>query len=409
MLQAVDGEFTPKGQYDEDNEEGMKTPDAAKYEARIQNALTLLKTNSDKFLTPEGLATFSPKFLNMLENIRDPEHIGLHLIYSQFRTLEGIGILKLVLEQNGFVHFKVIKNTNGQWMINVPMEDRGKPSFILYTGTETSEEKELLRNIFNSTWNYLPPSLVAELKAININNYYGEIIKVIMLTAAGAEGITLKNVRYVHLTEPYWHPVRTEQVIGRARRICSHEDLDPQYRTVQVMLYLMKFSQEQLDADESIELRLNDVSKFDGKSPVTSDQTLFEISQIKSEITKQLMNAVKETAIDCNIHSGNAKEGLTCLNFGSVTPDKFTFTPSISREEADSVRTGLNQEIIEWNAISIIIDGIEFAFREDTNQLYDYDSFIYAKEHKGAKPRLIANVTRDDNDQITNIVPVSVI
>lgn len=408
MLKAVDGEFTPKGQYDED-EEGMKTPEAAKYETRIQNALTLLKTNSDKFLTPEGLATFSPKFLNMLENIRDPEHIGLHLVYSQFRTLEGIGILKLVLEQNGFVHFKVIKNTNGQWMINMPMEDRGKPSFILYTGTETSEEKELLRNIFNSTWNYLPPSLVAELKAININNYYGEIIKVIMLTAAGAEGITLKNVRYVHLTEPYWHPVRTEQVIGRARRICSHEDLDQQYRTVQVMLYLMKFSQAQLDADESIELRLNDVSKFDSKSPVTSDQTLFEISQIKSEITKQLMNAVKETAIDCNIHSGNAKEGLTCLNFGSVTPDKFTFTPSISREEEDSVRTGLNQEIIEWNAISITIDGIKFALREDTNQLYDYDSFIYAKEHEGAKPRLIANVTRDEEGQITGIVPVSVI
>ena len=408
MLRAVDGEFTPKDEFIEEGEDALKTPEAAKYEARIQKALTLLKENSDKFLTPEGLTVFSPKFLNILENIRDPEHIGLNLIYSQFRTLEGIGILKLVLEQNGFVHFKVIKDTSGQWIIDLPVGDRGKPSFILYTGTESSEEKELLRNIFNSTWDYLPPSLVSELKAINGNNYYGEIIKVIMLTAAGAEGITLKNVRYVHLTEPYWHPVRTEQVIGRARRICSHEDLDPQYRTVQVMIYLMKFSQEQLAADESIELRLNDVSKFDGKSPVTSDQTLFEISQIKSNITKQLLNAVKEASIDCNIHSGNTKEGLVCLNFGSTSSNKYSFTPSISNEEQDSVRTGLNEGIIEWSAVEITINGVVFALREDTDQLYDYDSYVYARGHPGAKPRLLADVVRNEAGEIVgaNVIKV---
>ena len=47
-----------------------------------------------------------------------------------------------------------------------------------------------------------------------------------MITAAGAEGINLKNVRYVHITEPYWHPVRVQQAID-ARRICSHEELPP--------------------------------------------------------------------------------------------------------------------------------------------------------------------------------------
>ena len=28
-------------------------------------------------------------------------------------------------------------------------EDIGKPTFALYTGTETAEEKEIIRNIFN--------------------------------------------------------------------------------------------------------------------------------------------------------------------------------------------------------------------------------------------------------------------
>jgi len=78
------------------------------------------------------------------------------------------------------------------------------------------------------------------------NNNHGEIIKVFMITSSGAEGISLKNTRYVHILEPYWHPVRMEQVIGRARRICSHENLPDDERRVNVYLYLMRFTDEQL-------------------------------------------------------------------------------------------------------------------------------------------------------------------
>ena len=66
-----------------------------------------------------------------------------------------------------------------------------------------------------------------------------------MITASGAEGINLKNVRYVHLIEPYWHPVRIEQVIGRARRICSHKDLPPEQRNIETFLYITKLSDSQ--------------------------------------------------------------------------------------------------------------------------------------------------------------------
>ena len=68
-----------------------------------------------------------------------------------------------------------------------------------------------------------------------------------MITSSGSEGITLKNTRFVHIIEPYWHPVRTDQVIGRARRICSHQDLPEQYKTVEVFMYLMTFTHEQLN------------------------------------------------------------------------------------------------------------------------------------------------------------------
>ena len=44
-------------------------------------------------------------------------------------------------------------------------------------------------------------------------NMLGELIKIFMITSSGAEG-TLKNVRFVHITEPYWHPVDKSRLLG---------------------------------------------------------------------------------------------------------------------------------------------------------------------------------------------------
>ena len=252
---------------DDDREDEMEGDEIiekfadATYEKRLRTAMEKLKRGASQYLSPEGLETYSPKYLNILENIQDPDKIGLHLVYSQFRTLEGIGIFKLVLEENGFAQFKLKKDPAGVWQIDIADEDRGKPTFALYTGTETKEEKELVRKIYNGLWNELPPSLSSELKEIAHNNNTGEIIKVFMITASGSEGINLRNTRYVHIVEPYWHPVRTEQVIGRARRICSHKDLPEALQTVEVYVYLMKFTREQLLSNASIELKVKDLSK----------------------------------------------------------------------------------------------------------------------------------------------------
>ena len=68
------------------------------YQTRIQDAIKYLKDHEDEVFSSESLMTYSPKFLTMIENISSREHLGLHLVYSQFRTLEGIGIFKMVLD-----------------------------------------------------------------------------------------------------------------------------------------------------------------------------------------------------------------------------------------------------------------------------------------------------------------------
>ncbi len=391
----------PDGLYGADDidvlDSEIKTMTDTTYAARIQTEMNYLKDNAANYLSPKGLETYSPKFLHVLENLKDVDHRGLHLIYTQFRTIEGIGVLKLILDTNGFTQFKIKKDSGDVWHLHIPEDKRGMPTYALYTGTETDEEKEIIRNIYNGNWTAVPNTIVTELSSISTNNLYGEIIKVLMITASGAEGISLKNTRYVHIIEPYWHPVRTEQVIGRARRICSHQELPPALRTVNVFLYLMTFTKEQLSGDGAIELKLKDVSKFDETVPVTSDETLYEISTIKERISQQLLTSVKESSMDCAIYNKpGTKDAIKCFSFGKTSPSTFSYKPSISNEEVDTVAL-MNKRKISWKAeeITIPIDGIKkkFARNSQTNEIYDLQSYHDAIEF-GSDPVLIGKLMK---------------
>ena len=409
-IKATERLDNPNGEHTTDEVEELSAEISGKvdttYDRRIAAALTRLKSGMMKFLTkpPQGeLQIYSPKFLAMLENIQDPHHQGLNLIYSQFRTLEGIGIFSLVLEANGFARFKIRKNDSGNWICDISDEDQGKPMFALYTGTESDEEREILRNVFNSTWDYIPVSIREQLMPKSTNNFMGQIIKVLMITASGAEGISLRNVRYVHIMEPYWHPVRIEQVIGRARRICSHNDLkDEKLRTVHVMLYVMSFTPQQMIDDSSLELRLHDVSKRDAKKPLTTDQSLFEISTIKEEINRQLLMAVKEASIDCSIHRNVAsKEKLKCFTFGVVNSNKFAYAPSIDTEESDASMAQNTKEVeLKLVKITLTVGGVksDYAFDKKTNTVYDYNSYLAVKD-MGGEPLMVGKIVEKDGSK----------
>ena len=375
------------------------------YADRIRRALKALKTGADEYLTPESLQTYSPKFLSMLSNILDEKNSGLHLIYSQFRTLEGIGILSLILQQNGFVKFKIKKdNKKGQWFLDMKDEDLGKPAFALYTGTEEKEEKEIIRNIYNGTWEKVPSTILEKIRGVSKNNDNGELIKIFMITSSGAEGINLKNTRFVHITEPYWHPVRMEQVIGRARRICSHNSLPVELQNVKVFVYLMTLSENQMKSKESgglasQDLLQKDVSKLDKKTPFTSDQTLWEISNMKQEINKNILRAVKSTSIDCALHSKSTdKEPIVCMSYGDSNPNEFTTEPLLSRATKDKEQK-MNVKYKKVKYQKITFGGITYALKRfkphlDTKkapegELYDYDSFLKVQESGVGEPVLV--------------------
>lgn len=383
---------------DEKDEEEIEVSkkDDSTFAARVNNALKDLKKDQSKYLSPEGLRTYSPKFLRILKNIQDKDHKGLHLVYSQFRTLEGIGILKVVLEANGFAEFKITKSGDTWDIVDQP-DSEGKPRFALYTGTETAEEKEIIRNIYNSAWSTVPASIVSKIKDQGIeNNFMGEVIKIFMITSSGAEGINLKNTRYVHIVEPYWHMVRLNQVIGRARRLCSHQDLPEELRTVQVFLYLAVLSPTQAKDEKHIELRLRDVSKLTKKSAtggstvtlydrylkmldltpavVTTDQMLLENALVKDRVNSQILHAVKETAMDCALYKkGNREENMVCYTFGKVKSNAYGSNPDLEKDIAEKDVVEVAAKTLKLSEITV--QGKKYAFDKATKELYDYDDY----------------------------------
>jgi len=393
-LQNIDGKYTPDDVKELQSTIAKNRDD--NYEQRITAAIAQLEQQRGTYLTKDGLANLSPKFLTILNNIESQS--GLHLVYSQFRTLEGIGIFKLVLEANGFAQFKIVKSKAGTWSIVQNEEDAMKPKFILYTGTESTEEKEIVRNIFNSQWGAVPKTITVQLKQISPNNYHGEIAKVFMITAAGAEGISLRNVRYVHIMEPYWHPVRIEQVIGRARRICSHNDLPEHERKIEVFLYLMRFTEHQIAELVSSELKIKDVSKLDDKTPITSDQALYEISSIKERINGQLLRAVKEASIDCAVQMRKGGENLTCFAFARSKGGEFAYLPAIAGGSDDNVgRANKRAKVVKVRKITY--GGKPYMVNMETNEVYDYESYQVAKGQAEAVPVIVGAVVTVSTDK----------
>ena len=348
------------------------------YEKEKEIAMTELEDQSQIYLTPgeEGLNKYSPKFLMMLENINQSS--GSVFVYSQFRSLEGIGIFSLVLKTNGYAPFRLRKDEQGRWEIYEEEDERDKPKYAFYSGTEEEEYKNIIKNIFNNDLDKLTPNIRDYIIQNKGDNLRGNVIKVLLATASAAEGISLANVRQVHITEPYWNPVRIEQVMGRAIRIGSHKQLPPEERNVEVFLYISTFTKEQLASSFTI--------KTQDKS-LTSDEAIYDIALRKKQITGDLFRLMKESSIDCTLNS-TENEPINCFSFGSrVKKDENAYVPNIDKDTIER----FEQEKVKINAIKIRYPpktGKIYILNKDNNEVYDYGSWKTASE-KGGNPILV--------------------
>jgi hypothetical protein len=139
-----------------------------------------------------------------------------------------------------------------------------------------------------------------------MSDYNSGKVPVLLISAAGAEGLDLKETRSLIILEPYWNDARLDQVKGRAVRYRSHANLPKKDRTVDIYTLVLTKRTPATWGFKGISARLGNL--FDGitdmSSPqtkirnrltlATADEILLKLSEIKTEkilnITQKIIN-----------------------------------------------------------------------------------------------------------------------
>jgi hypothetical protein len=368
---AIPPEFRAK-------DEDAATEDAVPEKAQILNAL---RGAPARYLTEAALENYSPKMLKILRNIKGSMELGTQLLYSGFRNLEGLGVFSAVLDVNGWQQYKLSKEAN-QW-VEDPAMDADKPAYAFYTGNEDMQEREFMRQIFNGQFSDdFPPSLKQSVEGSGKKR-----LQLFMITKAGAEGITLANVRHVHIMEPHWNPARHDQVIGRAIRICSHARLPMEERTVRVSFYISTFTEAQSKSSEGannvVLVRRSDMAtkRYEGEPSevfMSTDEYLYEKTYEKDVTNKRISVLLKQAAVDCEVHRKlHSRETpvISCMRFDSTTTgEDLAFKPDIKTDDTDESYLR-NMQRRRRRLQKVAIKGMVFMIDPDTKEVFDGPAF----------------------------------
>lgn len=342
----------------------------AAYGEQLEAAMDRLVKND--YLTVDRLReVYSPKFAQMYEDINSSP--GSVLVYSQFRMIEGLGIFKEVLNRQGYAEINIVNNEEFGYMvddIDVFDEKYDNKRYVVFNSDRV--KTNILMNIFNGNSKALPKIIQEQLKHLNIDKeqMYGKIAKVMMITQSGAEGISLKNVRRVLITEYFWNSVRIDQVIGRAVRTCSHKSLPVEHQTVQVFTYLMNFTKKQLT--ENLTLRSKD-------KEVSTDKHIYNIAKSKEGLVNSFLKMLKAASLDCVIQAdvnNPQSNGYKCYSWPiNVNEDELSYTNNIGLDK--KILQFKNKQHIRKDRGRVILkNGKKYVILKD--KLYDYYSYVNA-------------------------------
>ena len=340
-------------------------------------AFSSLRLNPTLGQEGESLAKYSPKFAAILQRVMDAP--GSSLVYSQFLDMEGIGIFRVVMDINDFAPIEIVNTPSGiafsaETEASLRKGPGGQMRYITFSGEEKEEVRRYALDIFNARFGELPPNLKKVLQEAGFtDNHTGQLCRVFCITSAGAEGLSLKNVRAVHIMEPYWNDVRLKQVKGRAIRIGSHLELPEDQRNVSIYTYISVFGAEtqtskdrETKIDETIKNRDNvdramalkvglPIPATAASYVMTSDERLFVISERKKKVIEDLELVMKGAAVDCQLNAAENQDGtFQCLSLDKVVGD-FVYVPELKADIAKSEYTYKEEKrlvkAIKWKGV----------------------------------------------------------
>jgi superfamily II DNA or RNA helicase len=366
----VNSDDSSMSESDKDDAKQLNKDVAAAYSDQLDDAMNKL-IKSDYLDIDKLHNLYSPKFAQMYEDINTSP--GSVLVYSQFRMIEGLGIFKEVLNRQGCAEITIINSDDFGYMIeDIDVFDKKYDNKRYVVFNSDRIKTNILMNIFNGNSKALPKIIQRQLKDIDIEKeqLYGKIVKAMMITQSGAEGISLKNVRRVLITEYFWNSVRIDQVIGRAVRTCSHKSLPVEDQNVQVYTYLMNFTKKQLNNNPT--LRSKD-------KEITTDKHIYNIAKNKEGLINSFLKMLKSASLDCVIQSdvnNPLSNGYKCYNWPiNVDNNELSYTNNINADKK-ILQFKNKQYTRKDRGRAVIKNGKKYVLLK--NKLYDYYSYVNA-------------------------------
>ena len=234
------------------------------------------------------LKHFSIKFYKCIKRlnrlVNGDKGSGIAFIYSNLVKAGGIEVFADCLKANGYLEY----NDNGEYAIEdntldaltgLTFKDFNKKykdktfypaTYLLVTGgseesiEDSQEEKQrIIREVYN-----------------NVGNIDGNKLKFVLGSKVMNEGITLENVREIHILDVHYNLGKVKQVIGRGIRMCKHQNSiteSNKYPEVNVYRYVVSTKSKDL----------------------SSDERLYQKAEKKYLLVKRTERLLKEVAIDC--------------------------------------------------------------------------------------------------------------
>ena len=260
---------------------------------------------------------------------------GPILVYSNFVSAEGLEMFKIYLKQIGY-------NSYG--------EGENYYQFMEYHGGIDEDKRKKSINIFNQA-----------------ENVDGKIVKYILIAPAGSEGISLRNIRQIHIMEPFWNETRIMQLIGRAIRQCYHKDLPLEERTVDVFRYRSVKKNGEPTVDEKIE----------------------DLAKRKQVLIDSFLKTVREAAVDCKLFENHnmMAEKYQCFQFNESSLFDAQVGPAYNEDVYYDAKlnNGLNSINGELKTVKVmkimgikVIDGVkqqpeQYWYNSETRVVYDFE------------------------------------
>ena len=362
---------------------------------------------SGDFLKLEYLKLFSIKYYQAISNINklveNKKGTGTIFVYSNYVSYNsgGIELFAEALKMNGYHEFNIEQEYNIQdnsidYKTGLTFKDYKKKydsnlfkpaTYLLITGNvENDEEAEIKQGYIKSHFNI--PS-----------NADGKHIKIVLGSSVMNEGVSLKNVKEVHILDVYYNLGKLVQAIGRGIRMCKHKDVindNNKFPEVNVFKYVVAL-----------------------KNKLSTDEVLYQKAEKKFLLVKEIEHMLKKNAIDCplllynNKFPEELKEFKDCVpptlenikKGKKICPELCDFQPCDFKCADETLnkkhgsKTGyksLNKDDVDYSTFTTNMVSVEVDIIKD--KIKDLFRFKYYYRFKDIKNKITKSLTNEQRE-----------